>query len=196
MVMAVVANMIVEASEFGISIDFYRRSRLIAESRPQAGVLLLVQAILLLQPTHTPAQKRQGTNFHAALNGVGLACLIAGLILIEVNKNVNGLPHLESPHAILGVITYIVLILQVLIGIAQYYIPNLLGGVSNAKKVYKYHRVSGYVILLLTLVTVAAATQTKFNKMALHIHMWAVIVTGLLVLAGIVPRIKKQKIGL
>ena len=194
--MAVMANMGFVASEFGISIDRYRRSRFVAEYRPQAGILLLVQAILLLQPTHMPAQKRQGTNIHAALNGVGLVCLIAGLIVIEVNKNINGFPHLESPHAILGVITYVAFILQVLIGIAQYYIPNLLGGVNNAKKIYKYHRVSGYVILVLALATVAAATETKFNKMALHIHMWAVIVTSLLVLAGILPRIKKQKIGL
>jgi hypothetical protein len=54
---------------------------------------------------------------------------------------------------------------------------------------------SGYLILTFALVTVAAATQTGYNKGVLHIRLWAVLLTSLLILAGLVPRIKKQKLG-
>lgn len=52
------------------------------------------------------------------------------------------------------------------------------------------------MILVLLFATVAAATQTDFNKTTLDIKLWAVLVTAILVLIGIIPRIKKQKLGL
>ena len=81
-------------------------------------------------------------------------------------------------------------------GITQYYTPSLYGGEGKAKSVWKYHRMSGYVLLVLSFATVAAATQTGFNKMLLHIKLWPVIVTAVITLVGILPRIKKQKLGL
>lgn len=161
-----------------------------------AGILLLTQGILILQPTHSQEQKHLGTNIHAILNGTGLCALIAGLIFIEINKFGHGGTHFESAHAILGLITSIFLVLQALVGITQYYTPSIYGGVGNAKKLYKYHRVAGYVIVTLALATVAAATQTDYNKNVLHIRLWAVLVAAILILAGILPRIKKQKLGL
>ena len=81
-------------------------------------------------------------------------------------------------------------------GFTQYFVPQLYGGVENAKKIWKYHRASGYVVFTLMLATVAAATQTGFNKNVLHMQLWAIIVASVLTLAGILPRIKKQKLGL
>ncbi|KAI9801464.1 MAG: hypothetical protein M1833_002696 [Piccolia ochrophora] len=161
-----------------------------------AGILVTTQAILVLQPTHTAKQKQQGTHTHAVLNGLGADALIAGLIVIEVNKFRHNGTHFVSPHAILGLITYIFLALQVIVGFTQYYTPSIYGGANNAKKLYKYHRISGYIILILMLATVAAATQTDFNKGVLHIRLWAVILTSVLILVGVFPRIKKQKLGL
>ena len=101
-----------------------------------------------------------------------------------------------SSHAILGLITYIFLGIQALVGFTQYFVPKLYGSVDKAKSLYKWHRISGYVILVLLLSTVAAATQTDYNKTTLDIKLWAVIISALLVLIGVVPRIKKQKLGL
>lgn len=159
-----------------------------------AGILLTTQAILLLQPTHTPKQKHQGTNIHAILNITSILSLLAGLIVIVYNKGNH--PHFQSPHAILGLITYILFVIQALVGITQYYAQGLYGGPDNAKAVYKYHRVSGYVLLVLAFVTVSAATQTDYNKKILHINLWAVIIAAVITLVGILPRIKKQKLGL
>ena len=86
------------------------------------------------------------------------------------------------------------LIIQGLVGFTQYYVPSLYGGVENAKKVWKYHRMSGYVVLTLGLATVCAATQTTYNK-TLGIRLWVVLVASILVLAGLLPRVKLQKLG-
>jgi heme A synthase len=113
-----------------------------------------------------------------------------------MNKFAHGGTHFESPHAILGLITYILLLIQAFVGITQYFLPQLYGGVDNAKKIYKYHRVGGYVLFTLMLVTVVAATRTTYNLTTLHIQTWAVVVASVLALAGILPRVKKQKLGL
>jgi len=96
----------------------------------------------------------------------------------------------------MGLITYILLLIQATIGFTQYLVPQLYGGVDNAKKIYKYHRMSGYIVLTLGLATVAAATQTDYSKGILHIQLWAVLVASVVTLAGVLPRIKKQKLGL
>lgn len=86
--------------------------------------------------------------------------------------------------------------MQGFIGFTQYFVPQLYGGEANAKKIWKYHRASGYLVFVLMLATVAAATQATYNKNVLGIKLWAVLVAAVLTLAGIVPRIKKQKLGL
>ncbi|KAK8206586.1 hypothetical protein M8818_004420 [Zalaria obscura] len=160
-----------------------------------AAILLFTQGALVLQPTHTKEQKRNGTLVHAAINDVALSAAIAGLVIIEYNKIAHNGAHFESPHAILGLITYIAVAIQAFVGITQYFTPGLYGGEDNAKKLYKYHRASGYVILLLMLATVCAATQTDYNRNVLQIQLWAVIVAAVITLAGVLPRVKKQKFG-
>ncbi|KAG0645361.1 hypothetical protein D0Z07_8898 [Hyphodiscus hymeniophilus] len=161
-----------------------------------AGLLVLTQSILILQPTHTPAQKRKGTIIHFTLNNLAVDLLIAGLVVIEYNKIKGGTHHFESPHGILGLITYIFLAIQALVGFTAYFVPKLYGGETQAKSLYKWHRLSGYVLLVLLLATVIAATQTTYIKNAIHIKLWAILISSILILAGVLPRIKKQKLGL
>jgi hypothetical protein len=160
-----------------------------------AAVLFFVQGILILQPTHTAKQKKQGTFTHAALNDIALLSAIAGLVIIEYNKIKDSNPHFESVHSILGIVTYIMVFLQAVVGITQYFTPGLYGGVDNAKALYKYHRVFGYITLLLMLATVCAATQTGFNKNILQMQLWAVVVAAVIVVVGIAPRIRLSKFG-
>jgi hypothetical protein len=161
-----------------------------------AGILGFVQSILVLQPTHTADQKRLGTIAHFAANFIAIDALIAGLIVIEYNKFAHNGTHFESPHAILGLVTYILLAIQAFVGFTQYFVPSLYGSVDKAKSLYKWHRISGYIILTVMLATVAAATQTDYNKNILHIKLWAILVAAVLILVGVLPRIKKQKLGL
>jgi hypothetical protein len=122
--------------------------------------------------------------------------MLAGLIIIEVNKNLSGRAHFESPHSIMGLITYILVFLQAVSGVVQFFYPQVYGSVDNAKKMYKYHRVSGYVIFALMCATVCAATWTEYNLTVLEIHHWSVITASVILLASLYARIKKQKLGL
>lgn len=169
--------------------------QLCIDPRPQAGLLFITQAILVLQPTSTQKQKIAGAYTHSALNNIGVLLLIAGLVVIEYNKIKSNGKHFYSLHGRLGLVTYCLFAFQALVGLTVFFTPKLYGSVANAKSLYKYHRMSGYLVLILGFATVAAATTTTFNKQTLHIQLWAVIVAALITLVGIVPRIKKTKLG-
>jgi hypothetical protein len=161
-----------------------------------AGFLLAIQAALVLQPTHTPEQKRSGTIAHFLFHAVGASALTAGLIIIEMNKAGPGHEHFESAHARLGLTFYILVYIQAIVGFTQYYVPQLYGSVDNAKSVYKYHMMAGYIIAVLGLATICAATWTTYNLNVGGIQHWAVIVASVLVLVGVVPRIRLSKFGI
>jgi len=162
-----------------------------------AAIVLAIQAVLILQPTdtHSPTQKRVGTYYHASFWALALGAFYAGLIVIEVHKSKSGLQHFESPHAILGIIIYVLFFIQALAGVTARFFPSIYGSVDNAKSLYKYHRVSGYIILILTVVNVALAAETYYAGKILGLKLWASILGAVLVVVGVVPRIKKQKLN-
>ncbi|EMF12734.1 uncharacterized protein SEPMUDRAFT_149312 [Sphaerulina musiva SO2202] len=160
-----------------------------------AGFLLLIQAILVVQPTHTAQQKKEGTYAHAALNDIGVLAAIAGLVVIEYNKISHNGTHFESAHARLGLVAYILVILQVLVGFTQYFTPGLYGGEANAKSLYKYHRVGGYITTVVMLATICAATYTTYNVNVMKIQLWAVVVASVLVVLGVAARVRLSKFG-
>lgn len=160
-----------------------------------SAILLQVQAILILQPTNTARQKVLGARIHFGTLVASNIAFVAGLVIIEINKAPHPETRFTSPHAILGLATYIFILLQALVGVAQYLFPTLVfGSVEKGKSVYKWHRLAGYLLLVLELVTVAAATRTGYNVNILHIHLWAVIVASLLILLGVGARIKVHKL--
>jgi len=123
-----------------------------------AAVLLLVQATLVLQPTAAQKDKINGTYVHSVLNtlGVGGACfagsvaitpltdstaLIAGLVVIEMNKASHPETRFQSTHGKVALVAYILIFIQWLVGLAQFFLPKIVfGSVDRAKSVYKYHR--------------------------------------------------------
>lgn len=160
------------------------------------GLLALIQSILIVQPTVTPEQKKVGQKLHASLNLVALASFIAGVGSIEYNKISNGGAHFKSVHAYIGIAASVWQVLQYLVGFTMYGVPQLYGGEAKAKAIWKYHRISGYALLLLYLAAVASATKTDYNVNVLGLKLWAMVVITLLIAVGIYPRIKKQKLGL
>jgi cytochrome b-561 len=159
------------------------------------GVAILVQSVLALQPTYTSEQKRIGQRIHASLNLLAFLALSAGVIIIEVNKVQGNMPHFHSVHGYLGVIASLMLLLQYLVGFTMWATPKLYGGEESAKKLYKYHRYSGYFMLVMLLATVISATQTTYNVGVLKIKFWAALLLSVLILLGIFPRIQKHKFG-
>jgi cytochrome b-561 len=161
-----------------------------------AGVFVLVQAILILQPTWTPEAKTQGARVHAALHLLSFLIFAAGVTIIEVNKGTNPKAHFHSVHAYLGIVTTVLLFGQYVFGLLMWGFPQVFGGVDNAKRFYRYHRWGGYTLFILVLATVASATHTDYNKNVLDIKLWSVLVAEILILVGILPRASLQKLGL
>lgn len=160
-----------------------------------SAILLSTQAILILQPTHTQTQKRQGTLTHFTLNFLAIDALIAAFVIIEYNKFAHKASHFTSVHGKLGLITYCLLAIQALVGFTQYFVPSLYGGIDNAKAMYKWHRFSGYIIVVMMLATVIAATQTTTGKNFLELKTSSVALASVLVLVGLLPRIRRAKLG-
>jgi len=160
------------------------------------AVLVGIQAVLVLQPTHTAAQKRIGAKVHATFWATALTAFVAALLAVEIHKKRAGLGHFESWHAIVGVAAYTLLAVQATIGVTMYFFPAVYGSVDNAKGLYKYHRISGYTILSLLLLNVVLATRTFYGGNILGIKTWATVLGAVLVVAGVAPRIKKQKVRL
>lgn len=104
--------------------------------------------------------------------------------MIEIHKRTHGIGHFESPHAVLGVVVYGLVVVQGGVGVVQYWVPGLVGGVENGKKIYKWHRVAGYAIFSLMVVNVILASRTRFAGKVLGIKTWSVAVAGGFVLLG------------
>lgn len=87
--------------------------------------------------------------------------------------------------------------LQALGGVVQYLLPvPVLGSTEAGKRLYKYHRWSGYILLLLEVSTVVAATRTGYNLAVLRIPTWAVVIAIVITLTGVGARIRKHKLGM
>lgn len=162
------------------------------------GVFAVTQAILVLQPTGaTPAGKTAGARAHAALNLASFLLFAAGVLLIEANKIKQGpASHFHSVHGYLGVATSAVLVAQYALGFAMWGVPGLLGGVARAKSVWKYHRMSGYLLYALLAATVLSAVWTDFNVNVLDLKLWVMCLVLALLLLGVYPRLHPQKLGI
>ncbi|KAL5347129.1 hypothetical protein ACLOAV_007436 [Pseudogymnoascus australis] len=158
-----------------------------------SALALVSQAIIILQPTHTASQKISGTHVHAALLSVASLAFAAAFVIIEYNKFDHGVNHFTSAHGRLGLTTYILILLQALVGVTQFFAPGLYGGVEKAKRVYRWHRASGYVMLLLLLVTVAAAALTETGGDVLGLKLGHVGGAAVLVAVGVAARIRPGK---
>lgn len=103
--------------------------------------------------------------------------------------------HFHSVHGYLGVLTSVVLLVQYIFGFLMWGVPGVFGGIDNAKALWKYHRISGYLLFLLILATVISAVWTDFNVNVLKIRLWAVVVAIALIVLGVYPRLHPRKLG-
>jgi hypothetical protein len=160
-----------------------------------SAILLQVQGTLIVQPTATPQQKLKGARLHYPLQLVSVVLFISAFVSIEIMK--GDYPRFTSLHGILGLMTYITISLQAMVGSMQYFWPiTFFGTVDAGKRIYKYHRWAGYFLLMLEMATITAAVQTTYNMMEIEISFWGVLTAAVFILLGVGAGIKKHKLGL
>lgn len=159
------------------------------------ALVLLVNALLLLQPTQTAAQKHEGARNHSILTGLAALSFTAGVCVIWWNKHIHGARHFASTHGKIGLAVFIAIAVQVLVGLVQFYAPQLVGGTARAKSLYKWHRAAGYILTAAILVNVTLGTQTPFFRPKVQsLALW--IVLDVFIVAGLLPRIRPSKMKL
>lgn len=80
--------------------------------------------------------------------------MVVGTSFMYYNKAVHSAPHITTWHATFGIITLGWMLVQALIGaLSVWNDGEVFGGGIRAKAVYKYHRLSGYLLLFSALTT-------------------------------------------
>ncbi|CAD6567819.1 MAG: hypothetical protein TREMPRED_004020 [Tremellales sp. Tagirdzhanova-0007] len=120
------------------------------------AITAFLMGITPLQPSPPNSKVRQTRlNTHqSAMLGLVLPAFAVGSAAMWWNKHLHGADHFTTWHGRFGLATIVWVMIQVMIGAATVWFGGkAFGGQENAKKVYKYHRLSGYLLVLLALVT-------------------------------------------
>lgn len=105
--------------------------------------------------------------------------------------------HFISWHGILGTTAIVWTWLQVAAGIAfTSFDGKLVGGMQFAKRLWKWHRISGYLLLpFFAFVLYLGSAQTSWSQMnANNTHHIAIIVSLVGILAGLFVRVQWSKL--
>jgi len=125
------------------------------------SVVCFVSGIVSLQTTSLddPVSKKKGLSYHQVWNGLlGFPLIATGGTIMIYNKYSSGARHFTSWHSRFGITTLILITLQALVGGGSIWFGGrAFGGGDRAKAVYKYHRISGYVIVIFLLIAIHLA---------------------------------------
>ncbi|KAF9262203.1 hypothetical protein L218DRAFT_868192 [Marasmius fiardii PR-910] len=120
------------------------------------AVFLFTYGILTLQPTAQPQSKAAGFKRHqATILYVAVPAVIFGTLAVMYNKVLKGSGHFKTWHGTLGIVCMFWLLFQVVLGGGSVWFNGAaFGGGARAKAVWKYHRLSGYLLFSFMLLTV------------------------------------------
>ncbi|KAI0703575.1 hypothetical protein BC835DRAFT_1404075 [Cytidiella melzeri] len=119
------------------------------------AIALFSYGILTLQPTSQPRTKAAGLTRHQlAMIVVGFPIAFLGYLAIFAMKIINSRDHFTSWHGKCGLLTFILLLIQIGLGGGSVWFNGaLFGGNPKAKSVWKYHRAVGYATFASLLIT-------------------------------------------
>ncbi|KAJ7470335.1 hypothetical protein FB451DRAFT_1474087 [Mycena latifolia] len=111
--------------------------------------------ILTLQPTSQPKTKAAGLARHQyAILFAGFPAIFLGTAAVVYNKWAHGKSHFLSWHGKFGIASMGWICIQVLLGGGSVWFGGAaFGGGMKAKAIWKYHRLSGYVLFALLVLT-------------------------------------------
>ena len=102
-----------------------------------------------------------------------------------------------SLHGKLGLFVFVYLFIQLLFGITIALTPTLYGSIDKAKSLWKYHRILGYVLLLLVWFTSQLGVRADYmynnlyDTKLIYLHWLSLI----FVVTGLVYRTRTRKWG-
>ncbi|KAH9966441.1 hypothetical protein BC827DRAFT_1258592 [Russula dissimulans] len=119
------------------------------------AILCFTYGILTLQPTSQPKTKAEGLQRHQTAMAIGMVSLLLGSSSVYNYKASHGADHFTTWHATSAFITTSWLIVQATFGGATVWAGGAaFGGAHRAKLLWKYHRLSGYFLILSLFTTI------------------------------------------
>lgn len=164
------------------------------------SIALFTYGILTLQPTAHPRTKAAGLTRHQlAMIVIGFPVAFLGYAAIFANKVMHDHPHFTSWHGTFGLITFIFMVVQIVLGGGSVWFDGaLFGGNPKAKLVWKYHRAVGYTAFSLCLIT--AHLGGAWSNFAVNNSWWVVralvyTFAPAALLAAVFSRVRLSKIS-
>ncbi|KIY43679.1 hypothetical protein FISHEDRAFT_53131, partial [Fistulina hepatica ATCC 64428] len=152
------------------------------------AVAFFTYGILTLQPTPEPKGKVKSLQRHQIyIFFAGLPTVFIGTMAVIIHKFISGKTHFRSFHAIIGLAVFVWILIQIAVGGGSVWFGGaLFGGGGRAKRIYKYHRLSGYTLYILLWVTCHlggqyshwSSTYTLFPLRTLAYTICPIIVVG------------------
>ncbi|KIJ60625.1 hypothetical protein HYDPIDRAFT_138830 [Hydnomerulius pinastri MD-312] len=160
-----------------------------------SAIACFTYGILTLQPTSQPHTKAAGLQRHQfAMIGLGFPLILLGTLVMVYYKYSHNAAHFTSWHGTFGIIAVAWLFVQVLLGAGSVWFGGVaFGGGAKAKAVWKYHRLSGYIVFPLVLFTahLAGAWSTFVtSNTTLLVRLLAYTIAPIVILGGIYTRIR------
>ncbi|KAF8810723.1 hypothetical protein BYT27DRAFT_7231872 [Phlegmacium glaucopus] len=120
------------------------------------AMFLFTFGILTLQPTARLKTKNAGLVRHQIVILVlGFPSILFGTLAMYYNKWLKNRDHFTTWHGTIGIICVAWLLLQIILGAGSVWFGGaLFGGGMKAKSLWKYHRLSGYLLFPCLLYTV------------------------------------------
>ncbi|KAH7889930.1 hypothetical protein F5I97DRAFT_1934732 [Phlebopus sp. FC_14] len=163
-----------------------------------SAIACFTYGILTLQPTSQPQTKAAGLQRHQiAMIGLGFPLILLGTLAMIYNKALHAAPHFTSWHGTLGIIAVVWLFGQVLLGAGSVWFGGAaFGGGAKAKALWKYHRLSGYILFPLLFITAHLAGAWSIwvvGHSVLLVRLVGFTIAPIVVLAGVYTRIRPSK---
>lgn len=164
------------------------------------AILMLLQAIIVLQrttPTNQQEKKSRFSNPSTYQPLLVLPLFTVGASIMYYLHDQPGTSHWISYHGILGTLCVVVAWIQAALGAASiWWKGKLVGGENRGKALWKYHRLSGYVLVGLFLLTAAlGVVETTWGKKnSGTIQKWTVVLALAGSTAALLARVQRSKL--
>ncbi|KIM49302.1 hypothetical protein M413DRAFT_21550 [Hebeloma cylindrosporum] len=161
---------------------------------------LFTFGIITLQPTSfaDPRGKTAGLLRHqAVIFFLGFPSVLLGTFSVSYNKWLLGADHFTTWHGFIGIFCMVWFLFQVTLGAGSVWAEGLLfGGGLKAKALWKYHRLSGYLLfpaLMFTLHLGGARSNWSSKYSVWIIRFMAFTVGPVAVVIGVFSRMRTSK---
>ncbi|KAI0361933.1 hypothetical protein OH77DRAFT_4834 [Trametes cingulata] len=162
------------------------------------ALAVFTYAILTLQPTSQAKTKAAGLTRHQlVILAIGVPAISLGTFAIVYRKSLHGHAHFTTWHGTIGIVSVAWMVVQIILGGGSVWFGGrLFGGNPRAKLVWKYHRLSGYLLFPLFLVAahLGGAWSTWATKGSPYVvRLLAYTISPVVLFAAILARMRTSK---